>query len=381
MKNVGIITLYDNNNYGNRLQNYALQEQLNKLGCNPETIVNNTKDKNKRKIKYQIKRVTIKKIIEKMSEKIFRNIEMKSKKDLVNIRKKMFNEFNNEYIKNSKYVIENNMNYAKKMNNYYDYYIIGSDQVWNPYTPAITETFFANFSDRKKNIAYAPSFGINSIPHYMVDLYIKGLKNIQYISVREKRGKEIIEHLINAKVQVLIDPTMLLTSTEWMKISKTPDKILNQKYILTCFLGRCSKKRKSIIKKIANKNNLKIITLNSIKDEQSYKTGPSEFIYYINNAEIILTDSFHVCAFAILFKKRFFVLKRNQEIESMSSRIETLLSKFNLTDRTIEDKDIENNFSENCDYSNLDKTLENERQKSIKFLKRALNIEENKSEE
>ena len=40
MKRIGIITINDNNNYGNRLQNYAVQEYLKRLGFEVETLRN-----------------------------------------------------------------------------------------------------------------------------------------------------------------------------------------------------------------------------------------------------------------------------------------------------------------------------------------------------
>ena len=39
-KSVGIITLNDNNNFGNRLQNYAVQVVLNRLGLEAYSIEN-----------------------------------------------------------------------------------------------------------------------------------------------------------------------------------------------------------------------------------------------------------------------------------------------------------------------------------------------------
>ena len=40
MEKVGIITIYDENNYGNRLQNYAVQTILEKMGFEVKTLKN-----------------------------------------------------------------------------------------------------------------------------------------------------------------------------------------------------------------------------------------------------------------------------------------------------------------------------------------------------
>ena len=39
MRKIGILTINDYNNYGNRLQNYAVQEVLLKQGFNVQTII------------------------------------------------------------------------------------------------------------------------------------------------------------------------------------------------------------------------------------------------------------------------------------------------------------------------------------------------------
>ena len=374
MKKIAIITLNDNNNYGNRLQNYAMQHQLEKLGFAVETVINNTFDKNKRK--YIFKRLTIKKVLEKIKHYIDKKINAKYNTKLLKNRKSKFISFNNEYIKFSKYTLENDMN-ANDINNEYDYYIIGSDQVWNPYSPNKTETFFCNFAPKEKKIAYAASFGVSKIPDYMRNIYINGLKDMKYISIRENAGNILIKELINVDVPILVDPTMLLTKQDWINISKKIHNFDNQKkYILICFLGKYSYKRRKYIEKIARERNFNIVELNQIKEPKYYDIGPSEFIYCVENAEIILTDSFHVCVFSILFKKDFFALERKQSTESMNSRIETLLSKYNLSDRYIEDKNLERKINDKCDYSTLDDKMKYERDMAIKFLKKSLNIEE-----
>lgn len=76
MKKIGILTINDYTNYGNRLQNYATQEELKSLGLQVETIVNISKNKKieKTSIKHKIKilqQMPIDKIYEKLSLKIW----------------------------------------------------------------------------------------------------------------------------------------------------------------------------------------------------------------------------------------------------------------------------------------------------------------------
>jgi len=142
---------------------------------------------------------------------------------------------------------------------------------------------------------------------------------------------------------------------------------------LTYFLGGIPPKYKKQIKKIAKVNNLEVINLADIRDKETYRTGPSEFIDYINSCSVFCTDSFHGAVFSILFEKPFIVYERMGSTLSMFSRIETLLKKFKLESRKAENiKSNEDVF--NIDFSHVPAILEAERKKSYDFLKEALNV-------
>lgn len=354
MKKIGIITLCGNNNYGNKLQNYAIINQLKKLNFDPETIW-----------------------IE--SPYIGSNI-----KQLYRIVKKRYNDYIKFY-KRRKYFLRFNKNLKirkklifdtdfKKVNKKYDFFIVGSDQVWN-YNFFNNDAFYLLTESTKTNISLSASFGVDKIPFHYYDRYKKGLNNFDYISVREDKGKEIVENITNKKnIEVLIDPTMLLSSDEWNIVVKKPKQIKNSKYILNYFLGDLSKKRKKEIEKIAKEHDCIVINILD-KNEPMYNTGPSEFLYLEKNAFLICTDSFHSCVFAILFDRPFIVFDREQNgVEDMSSRIDTLLDKFKLQDRRYSGKITEENLKH--DYTEAYKILEKEREKSLNFLKKALDIEE-----
>ena len=168
---------------------------------------------------------------------------------------------------------------------------------------------------------------------------------------------------------------MLLTADEWNKVAKRPKQLKTDKYILNYFLGELSEKRKAEIDRIAKENNCEVINILD-KNSPFYCTGPSEFLYLEKNAEVICTDSFHSCVFAILFNKPFIIFNREDKKEgNMNSRIETLINKFNLKNREYNGKEITKE-NLNHDYTEAYKILEEERKKSIKFLRQALDIEE-----
>ena len=358
LKKIGILTINDNNNYGNRLQNYALQLALKKLGIESETIVNNSKSDGKSKTK----------ITRRIINKIKRDFGKKSK-----LRKQLFNNFNKNILF-SEYCINRN-NIPKKLNEQFDYFITGSDQVWNCTYDRFSSIDFLEFASKEKRISYAASFGISNIPDEMKENYSKWLQGMNYISVREDRGKEIIKEITGREdVKVLIDPTMLLTTEQWDFLSKKPQQFRGKKYILNYFLGEMSKEVEREIKRIAKENGCEIINLLD-KKGKFYATGPSEFIFLEKNAFLVCTDSFHSVIFAMLYNKPFIIFNRKQSnAEPINSRIDTLLNKFKMTNRIFNGK-ITNNLL-NIDYKEFNIILIDERKKSYVFLKKALNLYE-----
>lgn len=230
------------------------------------------------------------------------------------------------------------------------------------------------FTSNEKKISYSASFGISGIEKEEEDKLKKYLDDYKCISVRENEGKKIVEKVINRNdIEVLLDPTMLLTSSEWDKIAKRPQNLKNEKYILLYFLGPIPDECKSEIDRIAKEYNCNIINVLD-KNGPFYNIGPDEFVYLEKNAFLVCTDSFHSSVFAILYNKPFVVFERIVKKTNMNSRLNTLLNKFELENRKFDGKityqQLENN------YNNAEVILQEEREKSMNFLKKALDIEE-----
>lgn len=361
MKKISIITIYDENNFGNRLQNYAVQEIAKKL--NNEVISVRYQRDYEIKLKYRIKI-------------LLRELKRYLNKDNRNKKLKLFRNFNqNIKVTDKMYNPKNIIKYDKKNNT--DYYIVGSDQVWNPHFGRLTDIELLNFTNKNK-VAFSASFGISKLPDDCIEKTKNNLSDFKAISVREDVGKKIIGDLnINKDVEVLIDPTMMLNADEWNKVSKEPKQIskLNEKkYILNYFLGKLSEERKNEINRIAKENDCEVINILD-KNDPFFVSGPSEFLWLEKNAFLICTDSFHSSVFAILYNRPFIVFNREDKNESMNSRIETLISKFNLKNREFNGKNITKENLEH-DYTETYKILEQERIKSETFLKKALDIDE-----
>lgn len=351
---IAIVTITNGENYGNRLQNYAVQQQLEKGNIHIETL------RNKSGQSFSLIR-SVKKLLKN-------TIFYFKYKNEIN-RKKCFHEFNNNYIVFSKYEVSNSK-IPKKIDEKFDLFICGSDQIWNPNYEENAEVNFLQFTSRNKKVSFAASFGANNIPEHRKHSMSTWLDDFKYISVREDSGKNIVKQLTNRDdVEVLVDPTMLITAQEWDKLCKKPKQLKSKKFILNYFLGDISYHRKKQIDIIAKENNCEIINLMD-KRNVFYQTGPSEFLYLEKNAFLICTDSFHSCVFAILYNTPFIVFEREDNTVSMNSRIDTLLRKFKLEDRRF--KECIDNKHLKCDYSIAHNLLKEERKKADRFLNKIL---------
>ena len=355
MNKLGIITIYDKTNLGNRLQNYAVYHLLGEYG-EVKNIIRTYGCENKKhrnplfsKTYHKVKDVA-KFFLKHNSYKIY------------NPRNKNFLSFN-KFITNGE-TLDMNTDY-KELDNKYDYFIAGSDQVWNP-------TFGVNgmhinmlsFTSSSKKIALSPSIGITSLTDDQRQEFKERLSDFKFLSCREEQGSKMIREITGRGCTTLIDPTLMLSSEEWDKVSKKPSfHDDSKKYILLYFLGEMTEEYKNIINNISIKYNLEIINIYD-KNNIYYSCGPSEFIYLISHCEIMLTDSFHGSVFSYIYNKPFRIFERVNGM-SMNSRLINLINVLHLDNLYInKDTNIDNILE-----VHYDKTyLENEQKKFKDYL-------------
>ena len=369
MKRVAIITLYGNSNYGNKLQNYAIQECLKSKGFEVKTIINTPIYNNRfpniiRLIKHKIN--TIRYLIKNGDKEMdfFKHND-------TNERKHNFLEFN-KYINTTEHIFS--FKRIKEFSNF-DIFVVGSDQIWNPNYGGLSDLDLLTFTNSKK-ISISASFGIPTIESKYYNRIKRYLDKFDFISVREKQGKKIINNILPKKdISILIDPTLMLAREQWDKVSKRPKGYLEEDYILCYFLGGINKTLEEKINSFARKFNYKVINILDKRNVLS-NSGPSEFLYLEKHAKCILTDSFHSSIFAILYNIPFVVFDREREgMNNMGSRIDTLLATFKLENRRFNGREITEDILKH-DYTQAYKILEKERKKSELFLKKALDIKD-----
>jgi hypothetical protein len=256
----------------------------------------------------------------------------------------------------------------------YDYFVVGSDQVWNPYFGDLKNNFLS-FAPFDKRIAYAASIATPEIPADKKKIFEEGLTGMKWISMREEEGADIVRKFTGREVPVVVDPTMLLTPDEWRKVSRQPAWYHGKDYILTYFLGT---RPDESIQAIARKSELSIVNLLDEKNYEHYVTGVDEFIWAIEHASLVYTDSFHGTVFSILFQRPFVVCNRVGKgcFNKMSARIDTLLNYFNLENRrgTYKNKYCIDNPLK-ITYGNTEAVFARERERSDQYLRKVLNLE------
>lgn len=342
MKKAGIVTLFGEYNFGNRLQNYAVQQVLRNKGLEAETI------------KY---------IGLEDDVPVIRNEKDES-------RLKKFKKFN-ENIEFADEILYKEHEVPERFKSDYDYIVMGSDQIWNfTFDKIFSDKALGTFVPKEKRVSFSASFGVDYAPEKGSNLYElckNGLNDIKSISVRESAGKEIVGKLTGRDdVEVLIDPTMMLDKSEWEKVMKKPESLKTDKYILKSFLGDVSSDVWKELKRVAEENECEIIDI-SDKNSPYYDMGPAEFLYLEKNAFLVATDSFHSCVFSIIFSTPFIVFEREGgNLQSMYSRIETLLETFNMENRVF-NKKITADILDN-DYSKAYEILQKEQTRVNNFL-------------
>ena len=242
-----------------------------------------------------------------------------------------------------------------------DIHLTGSDQVFNPRRKC-RDIYYLNFrKGNSKKIAYAPSFGINQFSDDEIEYIRKMLSDFDVLSCRESDGAQLMGSILGKKIPQVLDPVFLTPIDEWRSLSIKPR--LRQKYVFVYSL----KGTKRLLEFARNKYpDFKVVLLspNDLRFypgcKHLYYPGPGDFIGLIDNAEAIVTDSFHGTAFSLIFEKEFNVVITRPEV---SSRIESLLNLFGLQNHIV---------SNGMDSKNAGKSYKAELERMISYSKQYL---------
>ena len=357
MKKIGIVSIYGNENFGNKLQSYAMCKILSNYGTVQNLkIYHLSEEKNIFQLIYKNKMLELKFIIKQI---LLRQFTYHRHINFIRFDKKLPN-YKRLLTKNFKYDI---------LNKKFDYFVCGSDQVWNPTLYPNMYVNMLGFTSKEKKIAVSPSVSMDELTLAQEDMFRALLSDFEHLSCREEQGAKLIQQITGKNVISLVDPTLMLPQKEWNKIICKPKfHEENKKYVLLYFLGEMSEEYKTIVRQISEKYRLEVINILD-KKSKYYSCGPSEFVYLIKNCTIMLTDSFHGSVFSIIYNVDFHAIgNMNRGL----SRMMSLLKSFGLESRLLSESSLEKAEFAEIDWSSVNLKKSELKEMSVYFLQNAL---------
>ena len=311
----GIVTFHEADNFGAVLQAYALQQTLNKLGA--DSLFVSFSDKTEKEGTY---------FPAKGPTAVFaQKIISEGKK-----REQLFARFREQYMKCSK---DYDLKDKKLINNDFDCFIAGSDQIWNFRIPGVDERFFLTFAEDKKKYSYAASFGSEEFPEKGKAWCSEQLKSFKKISVRESSGQQIVKDLTGRDAQVSLDPTLLLSKEEWLRIVSDPG---DKPYYLLFMVKYDAALHKTAKEKAAADGlELRIITAAFMPQcgfPSWSQVSVNDWVGLMAHSSGTFTNSFHGTAFSLMFERPLAVAGNAGELAKRNGRMEDILNKSGLSE-------------------------------------------------
>lgn len=362
-KKIGILTMYYTNiSHGGLLQAYSLCKKLDNLGYCTEQI---KYDYNERfrvnsifgKIKRLIRTIPYKFLLlftgDKSEQKYYSYMDEVPHSELYN------------------------SNNIETLNGKYDIYVVGSDQVWNE---LYCDDYFYFPEIKNPKVAYAASVGRDNLTEKELKSIANKISDFKAVSVRESDLQEKLQKFARQEVELVCDPVFLNSKEFWIEHSVKPD--IKEKYVLVYILGDdISAKKKAV--SFAKQLGYKVVTIPNVNlaahfsdvhgsDIVKWSVGPKEFLGLINNAECVLTDSFHCTAFSIIFQKNFYCFDRSGGEKKMNSRLLSILNVIGMPERFIDINKTGHFAFNDIEYGSVGEKLCCYITKSEKWLKQAL---------
>ncbi len=348
MKKMGIATLYFYNNFGSVLQAYALKNVLEGMNVDVEFLPYKPAIPN---VKYFQDTKLQKKYFEKGQK---------------------FDAFRNKILN----IKDGDIRESNLLNKELDGYIVGSDIVWGREFSNLDPVYFLDFVDKGKvRATYAASmiFNSNGLPENDA-IYEKYIPKFDYLSVREQSSVPYIQKLTEKKVYTVLDPTLLLNSSQYDSIADcTCGREQKSPYLLSYFLTH-DPAVVDYTNMIAKKLGLRVVHFfadypKRVFDENAGDftfVGPSEFLGLVKNAACIFTNSFHGTCFSIIYRKPFYTYTAKR---SLLSRVDNMAERLDIKARCFTDFRDLNKVTLDIDYTEVERRIEVEKKYSLEYLR------------
>lgn len=360
---VGLQTVHCSKNPGASLQAHALAKKISELGANVEII-------NYCPIYFLDPMDPMMRRYWSAKEKIKAIINGYAQKE----RYRLFQNFNQKYLPKmtARYDTPDDLKTAGMD---YDVYICGSDQIWNPENVRHDTSFFFDYVSQDKAIlaSYAASIGQDCLSTEDQEWICNGIARFDNVSIREKAGVELACKLLGSdRIVQSIDPTLLYSGNYWRNMSQKPEKNLPDQFILYYPIQNTAFSF-DVIAKVKKETGLPCIALDGgIKKNPHANTqirayGPCEFLWLIDHANYIITNSFHGTILSLLLQKKVIAYRHS----TRNSRLESILSLLNLNEIQISEiEDLKKlNWELIAEKENrIDELLKEERRRAEEYL-------------
>lgn len=333
---IGILTVFDAVNYGSYLQAYCLQKVLNDNGYDDISMIKDSS------YLYEKWRIT------SLMSYIPQKIKFKGKLALGYID--AWKAFKKGSVKDK-----------------YDLVIVGSDEMWevNNITMRPRPSFWGIGLNTNHLVSYAVSSNTTTTADTKKYTYIaQGVKKFEKVSVRDRSTYEAYTPLLAEAPTYCIDPTLLVDLHDIAS-----HKIRRTNYIL-CYTYTFKPEMIIAVKELASKYNKKIIVVgqNFKWADEAIPASPFEFLGLIENADFIVTDTFHGTVLSIAMNKQFVTA-------AYKEKVFRLIEQFGLLNRNVDGcASIIDWYENKISYSLINEKIQEARRTSLSYLKSCLDI-------
>lgn len=363
---IALVTIHRANNYGAVLQAYATQKVLSQFG---DVCV------------LDYKNIYINQTLESLRVgKGIRSI-LRFSKDVVRFfpRRRVIRKFH-DFIQSKLNLYPFDFNSLSQIENNFDVFVTGSDQVWNPTTVSFDrvydKVYLLDFVRSKRKISYASSMGSYKLTAQDEKQLSHYLSSYDYLSARENGTAEKLSRLTGKSVSHLLDPTLLLSKKEWLSSFNCVQDRIEGDYVLVFALKKDPLFKKAV-KAISTRLGKKVVAVDQETllgfdvDEHLLDVGPEEFLSIFSQAKFVITNSFHGTAFAANFGIPFAAVMP----PSGGNRVESLLGAIGLNHRLVRSEaDFNQIVDMPCEFIEAHKMLDSLRDGSMRYLKKALSV-------
>ena len=219
----------------------------------------------------------------------------------------------------------------------YRYYVVGSDQIWNPHiTCGLRRAYFGAFGNKQKKrvIAYAASFGSSELDSKYDREFSELIGHVDAVSVREEAAVPYVERLSGREVTAVLDPVFFLEKKDWRKVETEPER----EGFIFLYITEKNEAMAEYARRLSHETGLPVVEVRATMIgadadfEVDHGAGPSEFLGYIDKADYVVSNSFHAVAFCIIYRKRFLAFAHS----NLGARVRNILKIHGLLEKLYE---------------------------------------------